>query len=128
MIKVTLNDIVRSMDVFNKIMQQPLKGSLAFKISRLAKALNNEMEIFNQERAKILQNYCEKDENGELKTDENGNVRIMPEHFQECTSEFNSLLATEVEVNASKIPAENIDDFTLTPQEMTELLVFFEED
>ena len=127
MIKVNLNDIINATETLQKIMQQPFKGSLAFKIARLARELNKEMETFNEQRRKILEEYCIKDENGNLKQLENGNVQIIPEKINEFNNEFNSLLSTEVEINADKLPVDNIDAFEITPQEMLNIEVFFEE-
>ena len=126
MIKVKLNDIVNSTETFNKIMQQSFKGSLAFKIARLARELDKEMQTFNSERQKIIQKYGEKGENGELKVDENGNVRFENSKIQEINDEFNSLLNTELEINADKLPIDSIDAFEITPQEMLGIEIFFE--
>jgi hypothetical protein len=40
MIKIKLNDVVNATETFTKIMQQSFKGSLAFKIARLARELD----------------------------------------------------------------------------------------
>ena len=126
MIKIKLSDVVNATETFNKIMQQSFKGSLAFKIARLARELDKEMQTFNSERQKIIQKYGEKDENGELKVDENGNVKFENSKIQEINDDFNSLLNTELEINADKLPMDNIDAFEITPQEMLNIEVFFE--
>jgi hypothetical protein len=126
MIKIKLSDVVNATETFNKIMQQSFKGSLAFKIARLARELDKEMQTFNSERQKIIQKYGEKDENGELKIDENGNVKFENSKIQEINDEFNSLLNTELEINADKLPMDSIDAFEITPQEMLGIEVFFE--
>lgn len=126
MIKISLNDILSSSETFNTIMQQSFKGSLAFKIARLARELSKEMETFNTEREKILRKYCVKDEDGNLKTNDNGTVQIPPEKISEFNEEFNSLLATEVEINADKLPMDSLDSFDITPQQMITIEIFFE--
>lgn len=126
MIKISLNDILSSSETFNTIMQQSFKGSLAFKIARLARELSKEMETFNTEREKILRKYCVKDEDGNLKTNDNGTVQIPPEKISEFNEEFNSLLATEVEINADKLPMDSLDSFDITPQQMITIENFFE--
>jgi hypothetical protein len=128
MIKVSLNDIVNATETFNKIMQQSFKGSLAFKIARLARELDKEMKTFNDERQKIIQKYGEKDENGELKTDDNGNVKFEIDKLNEINEEFNALLNNQLEINAELLPMDKIDDFDITPQEMLNLEKFFTEE
>lgn len=127
MIKVNLNDILNASDTFNAIMQQSFKGSLAFKIARLARELSKEMETFNAERQKLLQKYCIKDENGELKTNDNGTVQVEPDKINEFNEEFSSLLETEVEINAEKLSMDSLDSFDITPQQMISIEKFFEE-
>ena len=65
MMRVSLNNIVNATDTFSKIMQQSFKGSLAFKIARLVRELKKELDTFNEERRKLLDKYCVKDEMGE---------------------------------------------------------------
>lgn len=127
MITVSLNDIVNSIDTFQTIIQQPFKGSLAFKIARLARELNKEMDTFNEQRRKIIEAYCLKDENGNLASDDKGNVQIIPEKIQDFNSEFTNLLSTEVEINADKLPMDKIDSFEISPQQMLNIEMFFEE-
>ena len=127
MIKVNLNDILNASETFNAIMQQSFKGSLAFKIARLARELSKEMETFNAERQKLLQKYCIKDENGELKTNDNGTVQVEPDKINEFNEEFSSLLETEVEINAEKLSMDSLDSFDITPQQMISIEKFFEE-
>jgi len=127
MIKIKLNDVVNATETFNKIMQQSFKGSLAFKIARLARELDKEMQTFNTERQKIIQKYGEKDENGELIIDENNNVKFNKTNLAEINQEFNSLLDTDLEINADKLPMDSIDNFEITPQEMLQIEVFFED-
>ena len=126
MIKVSLNDILNASETFNAIMQQSFKGSLAFKIARLARELNKEMETFNAERQKLLQKYCVKDENGELKINDNGTVQVEPDKINEFNEEFTSLLETEVEINAEKLPINSIDNFNITPQQILTIEKMFE--
>ena len=126
MIKIKLNDVVNATETFTKIMQQSFKGSLAFKIARLARELDTEMKTFNEERQKIIQKYGNKDENGELIIDENGNVKFDNANIEEINQDFSSLLETELEINADKLPMDSIDNFEITPQEMLNIEVFFE--
>ena len=90
MIKIKLNDVVNATDTFTKIMQQSFKGSLAFKIARLARELDKEMQTFNNERQKIIDKYGEKDANGNLITGENGIVKFSPNTTADLNEEFNT--------------------------------------
>jgi hypothetical protein len=84
------------------------------------------MKTFNEERQKIIQKYGNKDENGELIVDENGNVKFDNANIEEINQEFSSLMDTELEINADKLPMDSIDEFEITPQEMLQIEKFFE--
>lgn len=127
MINVTLNDVINSTETFNAIMSQSFKGSLAFKIARLVRELSKELETFNGERQKLLEKYCVKDENGRLKSNEDGTVQIEQNKINDFNEEFTALLNTEIEINASKLPIDNIDDFNVSPQQMLTIEKFFED-
>lgn len=126
MIKITLNDVLNASEAFSNMMTQSVKGSVAFKIARLARELNKENETFNTERQKMLEIYCVKKDNGELDVNENGNVKILPDKVDEFNLEFQALLDTEVEINADKLSLDTLDEFDLTPQQMIFLDKFFE--
>lgn len=126
MIKVVLNDILNATETFKVIMQQSVKGSTAFKIARLVRELDKEMQTFNDERQKLFQKYAEKDENGELIVDENNLIKFPPENVQTINDELNALLETELEINADKLPLSAADQFELTPQDMMNIEMFFE--
>lgn len=125
LIKVSLSDVVNSSETFSKLMQQSFKGSLAFKIARLARELDKEMQTFNNEKMKIITKYGKKDENGQLAIDDNGNVRFDQNQINELNEEFNSLMDTELEINADELPMDSIDEFELTPREVIDLEKFF---
>ena len=126
LIKVSLSDVVNSSETFGKLMQQPFKGSLAFKIARLARELDKEMQTFNDERVKIGRKYGKKDDKGELVVNKDGNIEFEEDKIDELNNEFNSLLETEIEINADKLPMNSIDEFELTPREVLGIEKFFE--
>ena len=76
----------------------------------------------------LIKKYGEKDENGELITDENGNCKISNSDTEEFTRELNELIATEVEINANKINMNLLENIDFTPSEMAVLEPFVEFD
>ena len=115
------------MEPLNKLMQQNFRGSLAFKISRLAREVNKEYETFNGARAKLIEKYAMREEDGNYALNENGDIKIEPDKIKECNDDFEVLLDSSIEINVDKFPIDSIDEFNITPQEMDGLMVFFEE-
>jgi uncharacterized cupredoxin-like copper-binding protein len=74
----------------------------------------------------LIKKYGEKDENGELVTDENNNCKINNEFINDFSNELNELIESEIEINANKIKIEDIENIDFTPAEMTQLEVFID--
>lgn len=126
MINVKIADLLNSTETLQKLAQKDFKAKLAWSISRLLKAAEKEIQEFNETRMNLIKKYGDKDENGELVTDEKGNCKIDNAHLQEFTSELNDLISAEVEINANKIDIELLEDIEFTPSDMATLEPFIE--
>lgn len=84
-----------------KEMVLPVKASYA--ISKNIKKIEKEIEVYNEERAKLLDKYGEKDENGNLVVSEEQNIKIAPENVEKWNKDLSELLDIEVEVDIHKL-------------------------
>ena len=126
MITVKLSDLVNSTETLQKLAQKDFKAKLAWSISRLLKAADAEIQNFNEARMELIKKYGEKDENGELISDENGNCKISPESTKDFNTEFVDLINSEVEINANKLQLDLFEDTNFTPSDMAILEPFIE--
>ena len=126
MIKVKINDLLNGTEALQKLASTELKAKLAWQVGRLLKAADTEIQSFNETRMNLIKKYGEKDENGELITDDKGNCKIITEGLNEFTNELNELIETEVEINANKINIDSLEDREFTPAEMSQLEVFID--
>ena len=125
MIKATLAEIVSAVPALEAISQRSFNGVNAFKIARLIRELNKEVELFNQERRNLIEKYCERDDNGEMVT-EDGNIRLQEAYIDNYNNTLQVMLDSEIEINASPLKIEALEDITLTPQQALSLEPFFE--
>lgn len=128
MIKVKISELLNSTETLQKLSQKDFKAKLAWSISRLLKAAEAEIQAFNDTRINLIKKYGDKDENGELVTDENGNCKIDNASVEEFNKEFNELINTEVEINANKLTFDMLENIDFTPSEMAILEPFVEMD
>ena len=126
MIVVKISDIMNSTETLQKLAKMPLKAKLAWQVAKLLKVLDAEVQQFNDTRLELIKKYGEKDSNGELVTDENGNCRIEKEMLGNFTNELNELIGAETEINANKIDINSLEDLDFTPSEMTMLEPFID--
>lgn len=126
MITVKISDLLNATEVLQELSKKQLKARLAFDVSRLLKAADTEVTQFNEARMKVINKFGEKDENGELSTDESGNCRIVPANIPDFNNELNELINAEVELNANKIKITALEDLDFTPSDMVVLEPFIE--
>lgn len=127
MIKGKLRDVINSAEVMRTLSTQQLKGKVAFRVARLLRELEKEFTLFNEKRAELVREYGQKDENGELKTTENGDFMLEPERAQEFYNMMDELLNTDLSINAEKIAFEDIENVEFTPTQILSIENFIEE-
>ena len=126
MITLTLEQLINSTDALKTLSQKPLKARCAYLVGKILRAADAEMTAFNEARMDLIKKYGEKDESGELKTDENGNVHIIMEELNNFNSELQELLKTTVEISSDRIKIDDIGEIEFTPAEMTQLEEFID--
>lgn len=117
MITLTLNDIIKIAPILGAFMQIGFPGATTFKIARIVREFNKEIELFENNRKAIIEKYGERDNNGALKKTKDNNIKVQEEKIKECEEEFQLLLMNKIEINAEKIPASIFDKIEITPSE-----------
>lgn len=127
MINTKLRNIVECADIMRELSTKSLKGRVAFRVARLLRELEKEFTLFNEKRMDLIKEYAQKDENGEMKSDENGNVTLDQDRLTEFYQSLDDLLNADVEINAEKIDAEDLGDVEFTPTQIISLEPFINE-
>ena len=121
MIILTLKEILNAVPFLREISNKEFPSSTAFKIARLIRELDKELELFEIERTKIIYKNCEKDNNGNPVLLEGGNIKLLEHKIEEVTTELNTLLKNQVEINAEKIPILAFNSIELTQEQAINL-------
>ena len=127
MITVKIQYIVNAIETFNAMSNKEMPIKTSFKVARIAKELDKEYQLFNETRRKAIETYGEKDENGELKIDDKGNVALIQDKIETFSSEMSELLNNEVSLNTEPFTITELEGITLTPAQTSTLLPFVEE-
>ena len=126
MITVKISDLLNSTEVLQKLAGTELKAKLAWQVGRLLKAADKEIQDFNETRMNLIRKYGEKDESGELVTDDKGNCKIVEPGIEDFQNELNELINSEIEINANRLKIESLEDIDFTPSEMANLEMFID--
>lgn len=119
MIKVKLGYLESSETVLAKLISQPVLGKPAFKTASAIKVISEQLALFKEQKMKLFEKF------GESKED--GTIQVKPENVVEFQKEMVSLLDTDVELATTKLSSDDIDKFTMTPEDALSILWFVED-
>ena len=106
-----LYNVIQARGLFAGKAQQKTRPSLAYKLMKFLQATDAEEQFFNQRRSEILDEHCEKNEDGTFVKIDDLHIKIKKDEIEICNSKVNEL--NEVEVDVSK--------FLFHPLELDEL-------
>jgi uncharacterized protein YutE (UPF0331/DUF86 family) len=84
--------------VIVKLMSAELPIRLAFKFGVVVEQINDNLRRLEEFRVNLVKKYG--------KTDNKGNLQVLPENMDKFTDELKELLDTEVDIKIVKIPIE----------------------
>ena len=100
--------------------KMPIKTT--YKLSRLAKRVEEEVQFYQKEFARIVDEYALK-ENGELVYSEDmTSIKIIPGKEDECNNKIIELKELEVDLSQFEFTLEEFESLELTLVEMSSIL------
>ena len=115
--KKILNDAAFLSELSKK---QGLPIKVSYAIAKNIKAIENELNIYNSERQKLLDKYCVKDKEGKNKIDENNQLKISDENLSDWNKYINELLDIEINIDIHKFSKDELfnSNCEMTPSEL----------
>lgn len=122
MIKITNRQLENKINILRKLSDMKLPVKVSYAIAKNIKEIEKELNIFLEEKMKLIKEYALKDEHGNPKVE--NNQYIFPSGKEdECNSKYTELLEIEIELNIRKVNAEDLinSDVEFTANELLEL-------
>lgn len=116
--KITILKLINAVQVLDKIMSKEFTPATSFKLVKLTKAINSEIEIYEKERIKLLEKYGEKNE-------DTNTYKILDENKEKWEKDMNDLFTLEVEISTDKVNLIN-EDIKISPVDMMKIEDFVE--
>ncbi|MEN8079095.1 hypothetical protein ABFP60_19220 [Clostridioides difficile] len=112
--------IVNTINVLGDLNNAKLPVKVAYAITKNINKINSELKAYNEEKAKLIDKYAEKDEEGKLKADEFGNVTLKEEHREDWDKDIKELLSIENEVDIHMIQLDDLlnSNYNISPAEL----------
>lgn len=113
------------LETYDNIKNIKMSVSLAYKIAKITREVISAIEFYNDRYKEILEKYGEKDNQGLIVANEQGQVQIQPDKSEECARAVQELncftITTDVTLSLSDLEEEKF-----TPAELGALMAFME--
>ena len=120
-------DAIRFQEIYPEINQIKLPIQTAYKLSRIVSYISEQVEFYDQEISKILQEYGQRNEDGTLKISDDGtSIKIIEGKIKECYYKIIELQSIQIADPSYKIDISELDGLSLTLEQMNILLPFME--
>jgi len=121
--KILLKDILENAEALSNLLKQNMPVQLAYRLSKLSKAINDELKHFEEQRNKLIIKYGKEID---------GNYQIDPEDkeaVKNYINDLNKLAEVEIEIAYKPIKIDQLgSELKISPNDLAKLSVFFEED
>lgn len=113
--------IVNTINTLGKLNNAQLPIKVAYAVSKNVNKIESELKVYNTEKAKLIDKYGVKDEEGKLIADEYGNVNIKEEHREDWNRDIKELLSIENEIDIHMIQLDDLlnSNYNISPAELT---------
>ena len=101
--KITISEVLNGKTVLEKLVDKEISIKTAYRLSRIIKVLNEELQHFEEQRQKLVQQYGKQQED----TPE-GNVTVSEENIEPFQNDLTELLTAEIDLGCEPM---NINEF-----------------
>ncbi|EHK2440937.1 hypothetical protein KCL46_000960 [Clostridium perfringens] len=120
MIKLTNKELLEKVPVLNELGTRRLPVKVSYAIAKNMDKVERELKIYNEERRKIINEYCLRNQDGNLKITD-GNYDIDPNRINEFNNAIDDLQNIEVEFDVHKFNICLLEGFEMTPNELMQI-------
>lgn len=115
-------------DVIGSIANQKLSFKTSYKLMKLIKEVETEFEYYRENVMKILEEYGERDSNGNLIQDDGG-VKLQKDKIDLASKKIQELDEVEVQINSPLLTLDEMEDIEISLRELAVLdLIIKKED
>lgn len=109
-----LYQIIALQDFFKSVGEQKLPIKTTYKLSKLARRVEEELSFYSTELNKILNEYGKKENGQFVMLDNNSSIAIIPGKEQECADKINELQNLEVDFSNFSFSLQEFENLDIT--------------
>lgn len=107
--KIKVSECENMLIQINELSTKRLPVKLGLAIARNKKALTTECEVFAEQKKKIFEQYCIKDDSGKPVPDESGHYTFADDVQAKVYTDIAELVNTDVEINIISVNYDDIE-------------------
>ena len=125
---ILLSEIINFPIFYESVKNIKLPIKISYKLSQLKRELEFHIDIYKKTLHQIILEYSEKDENGEILQDKDGNGFLIPQtQVEECSKKIQELLNLKIEIKDYKFNLSDFEGAELSAEALEAGLVFIKE-
>ena len=119
--KLSNEKILNTINVLGNLNNTQLNIKLAYAISKNINKIDIELKTYNDEKAKLINKYAEKDKERNVISDEHGHIIIEEKHKEDWNNDISELLSIENEIDIHKIQLDDLlnANYNISPAELS---------
>lgn len=121
MIKLTVQELIDSVESIKYLMQSSLSAPIAYQVMLLGENIEKESQAYNSLRNTLIEKYGERNENNELFKNADGTVNIVKESIENFNKEIKQILQTEITLDIEPIEIKDLGDINISPAQLFKL-------
>ena len=126
---LNMNQGIELQGLITRLRNEKVPIKTAYKFNKLITILEKELSFYNEELAKIIDQYAQKDKDGKpILSDDKTSIQIIKDKIDECQQKMEELSSIEFEVKGVSFKIDELKDINLTILEMRSLMPLIEEE
>ncbi|WP_238907442.1 DUF1617 family protein [Clostridium sp. YIM B02506] len=117
-VKLSNERIVNDAANLRTISEKQLPVKVSYAIAKNMAKIESELKVYNKERAKLIDKYGEKENDGKLKLDEHGSIVIREDSKDKWDKAIDELLEIENEIDIHKFNMDLLEGHSIKPSEL----------
>lgn len=106
--EITISEILNAKPVLEELVEQDISIKTAYRLSRIIKELNNELQTFEEQRQKLVQKHGEQQEDAP-----EGNIVVPEENMAPFQQELAELLTATINLNCKPMHVDEFGDIKI---------------
>lgn len=126
--QLKMQEILGFASFYEIVKNQKLSMKTAYRLTQLAKAIDEELQFYREKLQEIIKEYGEMDENGQpVSTNDGAGIKLRTGVEPECYAAMQELQNFEVTLPDIKFNIDEFDNVELSTSEIGAIIPFIEE-